>query len=162
MILPALHPDFTFPQLETDRESVDFAFDAKKAAMGPYIAQRWGWDEAVQRQIHQSRVREKPFFEIRKAGDRLGTLSFQTLTEHVRFGEFYLFPQYQGKGIGSAVLSHCLSLADSMRLPVRLEHLLWNPIGSLYRRHGFVEVSRSENHCFMERPHVPADAKREP
>jgi hypothetical protein len=35
--------------------------------------------------------------------------------------------------------------------PVKLEHLHWNPVGSLYRRYGFVEVARSEIHCFMER-----------
>lgn len=157
MVLPALPPHFTFPRLGVEQESIDFAFDAKRAAMGPYITQRWGWDDALQRRIHESRFQEKPFFEINRVDERLGTLSFQIHAKHVQFGEFYLFPQYQGKGIGSAILSHCLSLADGMRLPVRLEHLLWNPVGSLYRRHGFVETGRSEIHCFMERPLAPAE-----
>jgi len=36
---------------------------------------------------------EKPFFEIRRGDRRLGTLSLQVLHDHVRFGEFYLFPK---------------------------------------------------------------------
>jgi len=152
MILPALLPNFTFPQLGSGQQDIDFAFEAKRAAMGPHITKRWGWDEVFQREVHESRFKEKPFFEIRRAEQKLGTVSFQVLPGYVRFGEFYLFPEHQGQGVGSAVLTHCLSVADSLRLPVRLEYLHWNPVGSLYRRHGFAETGRSDNHCFMERP----------
>ena len=151
MKLPALPPDLTFPQLRDRKFDIDFAFEVKRAAMGPRITQRWGWDEAFQRDLHERRFEEKPFFEIRKLGMRLGTLSFQVMFDHVRFGEFYLFPEYQGRGIGSTVLAHCLVIADGLNLPVRLEHLNWSPVGSLYRRHGFAEVGSSEIHCFLER-----------
>ena len=131
---------------------IGFAFEAKRAAMEPHIIKRWTWDEAFQRDLHQRHYEEKPFFGIRRSNQQLGTLSFQLLPDCVRFGEFYLFPEHQGQGAGSAILAHCLTIADSLNLPVRLEHLHWNPVGSLYRRHGFVEVGCSEIHCFMERP----------
>jgi GNAT superfamily N-acetyltransferase len=152
MKLPALLPDVTFPQLGQRQDDIDFAFEAKRAATEPHLVKRWGWDEAFQHDLHEPRFGEKPFFEIRRAGQRLGTVSFQVLPDHVRFGEFYLFPEHQGLGTGSAVLGHSLSVADGLHLPVRLEHLHWSPVGSLYRQHGFVEISRSEIHCFMERP----------
>ena len=152
MVLHDLPPDFTFPQLPRTAEASEFAFEAKRAAMGLHIVRRWGWDDSFQRDLHQRRFAEKPFFQIRSGGQPLGTLSFQTASNHVRFGEFYLFPAYQGRGVGSAVLQHCIVLADQCGLPVRLEHLHWNPVGSLYRRHGFVEIGRSEIHTFMERP----------
>lgn len=152
MVLPNLLPDFTFPQLPRAVEAIEFAFEAKRAAMGPHIVRRWGWDEAFQRELHQRRFAEKPFFQIRKGEQPLGTLSFQVAVDHVRFGEFYLFPAHQGRGVGSIILRHCLALADRYGLPVRLEHLHWNPVGSLYRRHGFVEIGRSDIHAFMERP----------
>jgi len=151
MDLPDLPPDLDFLKLGKSHGDIDFAFEAKRAAMGPYIVTRWGWDEAFQRDLHQRRFDEKPFFEIRRPGQRLGTVSFQVMSDHVRFGEFYLFPAFQRRGIGSAVLGHCLAIADHLNLPVKLEHLHWNPVGSLYRRYGFVEVARSEIHCFMER-----------
>ena len=152
MDLPDLPPDFTFPRLPGTAEAIGFAFEAKRAAMGPHIVRRWGWDEAFQRELHQRRFAEKPFFQIRKGGQSLGTLSFQIASDHVRLGEFYLFPAHQGRGVGSAVLRHCLALADQCSMPVRLEHLHWNPVSSLYRRHGFLEIGRSETHTFMERP----------
>lgn len=152
MDLPDLPSDLTFPRLPRTAEAVAFAFAAKRAAMGPHITRHWPWDEAFQRDLHRRRFDEKPFFQIGRGGRPLGTLSFQVAPDHVRFGEFYLFPAYQGRGFGSAILHHCLSLADQRGLPVRLEHLHWNPVGSLHRRNGFVETGRSDIHTFMERP----------
>lgn len=152
MDLPDLPPDLTFPRLAPSAEAIDFTFEAKRAAMGPYIIRRWGWDEALQRELHRRRFREKPFFGINRDGSPLGTLSFQILPGHIQFGEFYLFPAFQRHGIGSLVLVHCLTVADEVELPVRLEHLLWNPVGSLYRRHGFLPIGCSEAHQVMERP----------
>ncbi|WP_289036087.1 GNAT family N-acetyltransferase [uncultured Roseibium sp.] len=152
MDIPDLKPELTFPRLGTLQSDIEFAFDAKRAAMGPHITVHWGWDESFQRNLHLQRFAEKPFFEIRKRDRRIGTLSFQVSPDHVRFGEFYLFPDFQRQGIGSQVLRHCLAIADELRLPVRLEHLHWSPVGSLYRRHGFEEIGQSEIHCFMERP----------
>ena len=151
MELPDLPPDLKFVRLGCDPDEIDFAFEAKRAALGPHIIKRWTWDEAFQRDLHERRYSEKPFFEIRRKDQRLGTLSFQLQSDHVRFGEFYLFPEHQGRGVGSAILAHCLAVADRLRSPVRLEYLHWNPVGSLYRRHGFKEISRSETHCYLQR-----------
>jgi GNAT superfamily N-acetyltransferase len=73
-------------------------------------------------------------------------LKFRKLTPTVEEFEF------RGIGIGSKILAHCLQLADAKNLAVRLEYLLWNPVGSLYRRNGFVEVGRTSTHFLMERP----------
>ena len=151
MELPDLPPDLIFRRLNTDFGDIAFAFEAKRAAMGPHIVRRWKWDEAFQWELHRRQCEQKPFFEIRRTGQQLGTLSFQVLPDHVRFGEFYLFPEFQRQRTGSAILAHCLGVADRLGLPVRLEYLHWNPVGSLYRRHGFEETGRSEIHCFMER-----------
>lgn len=151
MDLPDLPPDLTFPRLGRDPADEDFAFEAKRAAMGPHILKRWNWDEAFQRDLHARHYREKPFFAIRRGDQRLGTLSLLRQSDHLRFGEFYLFPACQRQGIGTAVLVHCLAVADRLRLPVRLEHLRWNPVGALYQRHGFQLVGRSETHCFLQR-----------
>lgn len=154
MELPDLPPDIIFPRLGSDPGDIAFAFEAKRAAMGPHIIKRWPWDEAFQRDLHERHYSEKPFFEIRRSEQRLGTLSLQRQSDHVRFGEFYLFPEHQRQGVGSTILAHCLAVADSLQLPVRLEYLHWNPVGSLYRRHGFKEISRSETHSFLQREAV--------
>ena len=86
------------------------------------------------------------------AGNEIGVLSWLLGVNSARFGEFYIFPDYHGKGIGSRILAHVLEEADRLGLPVEFEHLLWNLVGSLYSRHGFLETSRSEIHVFMTRP----------
>lgn len=151
MELPDLAPDIQFARLGDDAGDVAFAFEAKRAAMGPHIIKRWPWNEAFQRDLHERHYREKPFLQIRRSEQRLGTLSFHRRPDHIRFGEFYLFPEYQGRGAGSFILAHALAVADGLGLPVRLEYLHWNPVGSLYRRHGFQEIGRSETHCYLQR-----------
>lgn len=152
MNIPDCPPDLSFPPLAACQEDFEFSFLAKTQALGPHVAKKWGWDEQFQRNIHERRVREKPFFAIRSRGKSIGTLSLQLQLGHIRFGEFYLLDQFRGHGIGSKVLRHCLRIADERGFPVRLEYLQWNPVGSLYRRNGFIETGRSESHYLMERP----------
>jgi GNAT superfamily N-acetyltransferase len=154
MHLPDLPPDVQFHLLPQSEQALRFSFEVKRAAMGPYIAERWGWDEALQMQTHQAHFGEKPFFKIVLDGRDVGIVSVMRLHGHIRFGEFYLLPDCQGKGLGTRVLQHCLFLADEQGLPVRLEHLKWNPVGSLYRRNGFAVVGETEIHWFMERTPV--------
>lgn len=119
---------------------------------GPYIVERWGWDESLQNRLHSERFSEKPFFKIVWRDRAVGTVSLMRLADHIRFGEFYLFPELQRQGLGGRILRHCLGIADAEGVPVRLEHLKWNPVGTLYRRHGFTVVGETEIHWLMERP----------
>jgi GNAT superfamily N-acetyltransferase len=151
MHLPDLPPDIRFPVLPRSEEALRYSFAAKRAAMGPYIVERWGWDEAFQVQMHRARFDSKPFYKIAQDGRDIGTVSVVWLGDHIRFGEFYLFPEKQRNGLGTKILCHCLSLADQQAMPVRLEYLKWNPVGSLYRRHGFVVLGEAEIHWLMER-----------
>jgi len=112
---------------------------------------RWGWDEDFQRKMHRTRWSERPWSIIQADDILIGTLSVEEFSDHIRFGEFYLFPDYQGRGIGSWLLQSVLNRADVLSLPVRLEYLKWNPVGSLYLRHGFEIVSHNDTHFFMVR-----------
>jgi GNAT superfamily N-acetyltransferase len=155
MKIPNLPPELIFQELTPTDEEFEFSFQAKKQALGPHIIQQWGWDEKFQREVHDQRLREKPFCQIEMNGRPIGTLSLQLLPKFIRFGEFYLIDSFRGLGIGSKILAHCLQLADDKNIPVRLEYLLWNPVGSLYRRNGFVEIERTPTHFLMERPRRP-------
>ncbi|WP_276119384.1 GNAT family N-acetyltransferase [Pararhizobium qamdonense] len=150
MQLPDLAPDIRFPLLGPDE--CEFSFQVKTQAMGPHIKHHWGWDEEFQRGIHSKNMLEKPFSKIEFQEKPIGTISLQRCSAHFQFGEFYLANEFRGRGIGTAILRHCLILADGLRLPVRLEYLLWNPVGTLYRRHGFLETAATSTHYLMERP----------
>jgi GNAT superfamily N-acetyltransferase len=150
MKIPDLAPDIRFqPLTASDHE---FSYMVKVDAMGPHIRYRWEWDEQFQRTLHKEKLGSKPFSLIILDGKAVGTVSLERHPGHVQFGEFYILSAHRGRGIGSRVLQHCLSVADQEYLPVHLEHLLWNPVGSLYRRNGFIEISTTSSHSILMRP----------
>lgn len=133
-------------------EDFEFSFKAKKQAMGPHIEFKWGWDEEFQLKLHKQRWHEKPWYIVIVNDDPVGTLSLHELPNNIlRFGEFYLLDSFRNKGIGSNVMKLVLDKADESLQKVILEYLKWNPVGSLYKRHGFSVVSENEIHYFMER-----------
>jgi hypothetical protein len=90
-----------------------------------------------------------------KSGDvkPLSALSHSRLRQ-IMFASasFASFRSSRDKAWVQPFLHHCLTLADALGLPTRLEHLRWNPVRSLYLRHGFADVGQSDIHIFMERP----------
>jgi GNAT superfamily N-acetyltransferase len=129
----------------------EFAFLAKKDAMGPHISARWGWDEEYQLSIHKERWQEKPWFIVMLDEQPIGTVSIHEQLESVRFGEFYLLRNFRRKGLGTTILTDFLKRCDQSKRSVTLEYLKWNPVGSLYERHGFKVVSENDIHYFMVR-----------
>ena len=136
------------PAEEADFE---FAYAAKRQALGPYVEARWGWDDVFQRELHRKRWVDRPWSIISSSGQKIGTVSIAPTSTHLQFGEFYLLPRFQNHGIGSEVLQMVLQQANSKGLTVKLEYLKWNPVGSLYKRHGFLVVAENDSHYFLVR-----------
>ena len=136
------------PALPSDFE---FAFEAKRDAMGPHIRARWGWDEQFQLRHHAKRWAEKPWQIIGVGQTDIGTVSIDVRATHMQFGEFYILAPYRGRGLGTGVLSEALCTADALGLETRLEYLKWNPVASLYARHSFTVVGENDIHYFLVR-----------
>lgn len=136
------------PACESD---YDFAFSVKKDALGPHIERHWGWDEAYQLKVHDQRWTEKPWFLILLDDQKIGTVSIQKSPDALRFGEFYILGTSRGKGVGTKVITDILNQCDAEQRTCRLEYLKWNPVGSLYKRHGFEIVDENDIHYFMIR-----------
>jgi GNAT superfamily N-acetyltransferase len=64
---------------------------------------------------------------------------------------FYLAPELQGRGLGSAVLQTVLQDSDADGVPVRLNVLRGSPAQRLYERHGFAVESQDPVDVFMVR-----------
>ncbi|MEK8035071.1 GNAT family N-acetyltransferase [Ideonella sp. DXS29W] len=137
-----------------EQADFDFCFHAKRDAIRPHIASRWGWDEDFQLRFHRQRWSEKPWFIIVAEAQAVGTVSIQWSDTHLQFGEFYLLGAFQRRGIGTRVLQSVLQEADAKRLPAKLEYLKWNPVGSLYKRHGFIVIEETEIHYLLVRQPV--------
>ena len=138
----------TRPATEEDRR---FAFEVKRAALGRYVEQVWGWDEEVQQDFHDRHWQLRHPDIIVLDGHDAGTVQFVRREDHYHLGEFYLLPEHQGKGVGSALLRMMLARADADGVPATLEVIKINPARSLYERHGFRVCGETATHYRMMR-----------
>ncbi|MFH9616811.1 GNAT family N-acetyltransferase [Streptomyces pratensis] len=65
---------------------------------------------------------------------------------------FYLAPELQGRGIGTAVLTGLLARTDAEGAPVRLDVLQGSAARGLYERHGFTVEREDPVDVYMVRP----------
>lgn len=74
---------------------------------------------------------------IEVEGAVVGVIAVRPETDEQWIEHFYLAPEYQGQGLGSAVLGHVMTMQRDHR-PFRLNVLKGSPARRLYERHGFV------------------------
>jgi GNAT superfamily N-acetyltransferase len=143
--------EFKFALLSDSEEDFDFSLAVRNAAMRPHLTLRWPWDDAWQERLHRRRFEVEPFAAISNMNRRVGTVCLERLPDYWLLSEFYLFPEFQRRGIGSKILRLACAAADREKQPIRLHCLLWNPAGELYRRFGFREIGRTDINAIMER-----------
>jgi ribosomal protein S18 acetylase RimI-like enzyme len=130
----------------------EFAFQTKKAALGRYIEQVWGWDEEEQRRLHEDRFARRDYQVIRSKHTDVGILVSERLPDHVAVYQLFVLPEHQGKGIGTECMERILAEAAGAGLPVRLDVLKVNQQAlRFYRSLGFRSVGGTETHIRMER-----------
>jgi ribosomal protein S18 acetylase RimI-like enzyme len=136
--------------LAKDAESFEFAYGVKRAAMGPHVRPRWGWDEGEQRAILREKWEAKSCYSSRVGADAVGLVAIDERADEIELSEFYIKPSMHGRGIGSEVIREIFGRARAKGLPVRLRALKWNPAVKLYARHGFRVTGETEHHVYME------------
>ncbi len=88
--------------------------------------------------------------------EQIGVLSLDRRADAVIVRHIALLPEFQNRGIGSALIRGVLDFAITVKLPVRLRLLKDNPARSLYERLGFAVTS--EDGRRYEMTARPADA----
>ena len=147
-------------RMSTDRVSLraatpkdsGFAFRVKKAALGQYVRETYGWDEDEQSRLHKRRIASTATRIIVLDGRDMGLVAIRENADCIRILQLFLLPEAQGKGIGSHVLAQVLREADRVHLPVALRVLKSNPRArAFFGRHGFTVVGETETHYNMQR-----------
>jgi ribosomal protein S18 acetylase RimI-like enzyme len=117
-------------------EDSEFCYTLHQLALGPVIAEVFGdWDDSVQRAFHRAwsdphrlRIIQDP------AGERIGVLDVQDQTDHIYLARIEVLPEYQNRGVGTALLRDLLT----DRRPIRLHVFTANTRAcQLYERLGF-------------------------
>lgn len=73
------------------------------------------------------------------------------MTPFVEVLEIQIDPEFQGRGLGTAVLTDTLGQAHQTGFSVRLQVLLKNRAKALYERLGFVVTGETGTHYTTER-----------
>jgi GNAT superfamily N-acetyltransferase len=90
---------------ESDRE---FCWRLLGQTMREYVDATWGWDEAVQRRMFDESFDPGAIRIIEADGKPIGMLKVDTDSVPVRLLSIQIQPAHQGRGYGTAVISHVL------------------------------------------------------
>lgn len=111
----------------------------------------WGaWIEEGQWKYYDNfidKVRNNTY--IIMAGDRqIGFYNGEILANgNYEVGNICIIPKYQGRGIGTSILSNILE--ENKDRNIEIQYFKQNPVGKLYRKLGFVPYNETEFHYQM-------------
>ena len=133
-------------------EDDEFAYQTKKAAFRGYAEQVEGWDEVMQRQLHEQRFRAQAFYILQASGLDVGILALIRAPDEIKLNQLFILPEYQGKGYGRACMCSLIAEAEAGKLPIRLKVLKVNQRAiTFYQRLGFTDRGETASHLLMER-----------
>ena len=122
----------------------EFLYQLLKATMREYVDQTWGWEEEWQRAYFHMRF-DPAKNQILVLDDQdIGVISVEWREDVVHLSTLYILPAYQGRGIGTQLLTDLQAAAFREGLPMTLRVLKANPAKRLYERLGFVVVEEEE------------------
>jgi len=117
-------------------------------------------DHGVRQRLRDGFVAEDTLV-IEVEGVLAGCIALRPADDAHWLEHFYLDPQLQGQGIGSAVLGKVLERCDREHIVVRVNVLHGSAAQRLYERHGFTVVTENPVDIFMLRsPGLRAPGQR--
>jgi ribosomal protein S18 acetylase RimI-like enzyme len=131
----------------------DFAWlwSLKRQTMRSYVEQTWGvWDDGVQDIYFRQGFTPSKLRIIRVDGHDAGRLEVERCDRELYLCGIEIAPEYQRKGLGTAVIRDLAAEAQAARMPLRLQVLKVNPAQNLYNRLGFRVVEETPTHWRMQ------------
>ena len=107
------------------------------------MALTWGeWNEELQGRMFTHWFEPAQFQIVVVDGQDVGLISVERRPAQLFLATIEILPEYQNRGVGSAVLMAVLAQAQAEGLPVGLQVLKVNPARRLYERLGFSVVGK--------------------
>lgn len=120
-----------------------------------YVEAIWGWDEVRQDEFVRQELEQTSPLIIEINGQSAGQITVNEREDEWTLVQLFILPEFQGQGIGTALLQWITREADCCEVPIVLRVFKANPARHLYERFGFC-VEREDDICFhMRRPPVP-------
>jgi ribosomal protein S18 acetylase RimI-like enzyme len=134
------------PATESD---IDYLYALHAATMKEYVDKTWGWDDAFQESVFRKNYVPAEIRVIAFAEKDIGMLSLEERVEDVFLRAIEIHPDYQGHGIGAAIIKRIIAQSVQKMKPVFLQVLKVNPAKRLYERLGFSVVNETPTHFHM-------------
>lgn len=155
-------PPLSYHLRNARSEDGDFLWQLKQQTMRRYVELTWGrWDAAEQKTWFLRNFRADDAQIIVVDGKDAGRLEVIRKPGEIFLGTIEILPEFQSRGIGSAVVTDLKAEAKSAGLALRLQVLKANPRAhELYRNLGFGATGETSTHHLMSwqaEKHCPAD-----
>ncbi len=129
----------------------EFLYQLHRATMKEYIEATWGWEESWQREYFQAKWEPAKRNIIQIEGEDAGVLVIENREGEHYLGLIEILPEFQGRGVGTAVIQDFLAAAQTQNLPATLHVLKSNdPARKLYERLGFTLVAEEKHKYLMK------------
>jgi ribosomal protein S18 acetylase RimI-like enzyme len=125
-------------------------FELHRVAMGEYIEQTWGWDEALQQQLFAHAFDRLRGQIIQVDNQDVGLLVVEEKTDELYLLRLVLLPEAQNQGLGTDIVRGLLRRAADTGRPLSLHVLKANPrAAALYAREGLKAVGADDVRVLM-------------
>lgn len=119
--------------------------------MGPYVEQLFGpWDDEIQWDFFDRWFQPNDVFVIAVEDEDVGVLGLENRDDEVYVTRIEVHPDWQNRGIGTAVVRQVLKQAREEAKTVSLHVREINPARRLYRRLGFITSDQFEDRILMK------------
>lgn len=144
------NPNYEFRKVSAD--DYEYIYQLKKDAYKKYVEENFGvWDEEQQRQFFNRffDAYKCGMYVITQNGTDIGFYNFELNEDMYEIVNICIIPEYQNRGIGTAILKDILS--ENKDREVHLQYFKQNPVGALYERLGFERCGETNSHYKMIR-----------
>ena len=130
-----------------DRE---FLYALNEATMREHVEKVWGWNDSEQLAFFDNRFQPDEWQVIQADGEDVGVLIVRDNDDELYLAEIEILPEWQGLGIGSAVVRSLMRDAVARQKPLTLRVLHVNGRArALYERLGFRSFKEIETHTYL-------------
>lgn len=133
-------------------EDFDRLFQLRIAAMRESLERIGRYDERRAFERFRSTFQPERTRLILIAEELAGCVAMKPEDDGLLLEHFYLYPAFQGRGLGAAILRQLLAEADEAGQPIRLSVLQKSDAERFYRRFGFVETAQDDFDIYLSRP----------
>jgi len=130
---------------------IEFARKTHHRAYHDVIVRQFGnFDEKMQDDFFAKSWKPETHQILMSGGSEVGYCYIEYFPDHIFAHELVLLPEFQGKGIGSKMLSKVIEEAKAKNIPIKLQVLKENQAQHLYRKLGFKDTGTTDTHIEME------------